>query len=250
MSNNKFPTFPIRICFLTSLITIRYEQTKGNKVTSIPESIIELKNLEKLNLNNNELERLPESIGKCGALRLLSLAENNIKDLPDSICDLKELKLLDLTGNKIDELPVGLWRLPGLEAIKMTGNPLKNPPKLVAESGNIGPIGRYIFSAEQREEKLLQNMMTHTAENLAIEDFDRMCIKLKLPITDIISVTSNREMSEKEHLMMLFGMWRKTAPVSAVEAQERFLHTLDLVDLPKLISRLRAMRIYAKALKF
>lgn len=37
--------------------------------------------------------------------------------------------------------------------------------------------------------------------------------------------------------------------LTAVEAQNKFIHALDLVDLPKIISHIQAMRIYAKALK-
>lgn len=55
----------------------------------------------------------------------------------------------------------------------------------------------------------------------------------------------NKKFLLKQNYPFLFSN-----PCSAVDAQNKFLHVLDLVDLPKMISKLQAMRIYAKAFHF
>nr|MDO8083447.1 leucine-rich repeat domain-containing protein [Candidatus Sigynarchaeum springense] len=74
-------------------------------LTSLPESIGNLVNLEKLYLSGNQLSSLPESIGQLKSLTWLSLSNNQLSSLPGTIGNLESLTVLDLSSNKISSLP-------------------------------------------------------------------------------------------------------------------------------------------------
>jgi hypothetical protein len=78
---------------------------KNNKLTSIPDSIGDLKNLRSLNLGANNIEKLPESIGELTNLSNLYLSWNKLETLPESIGNLTNLKILDLDNNQLRILP-------------------------------------------------------------------------------------------------------------------------------------------------
>jgi|GEM_PF-2775984 len=51
----------------------------GKGITTIPEEIKQLTNLQELNLSRNEITEIPETIGQLINLRMLNLRENKIK---------------------------------------------------------------------------------------------------------------------------------------------------------------------------
>lgn len=53
-------------------------------LTSIPEEVRNLHELEALNLTGNRIEELPDWIGELKSLRLLGLSNNKLKEVPDS----------------------------------------------------------------------------------------------------------------------------------------------------------------------
>jgi Leucine-rich repeat (LRR) protein len=82
-----------------------------NKLTSIPDEIGNLVNLEELYLHQNKLTELPNSIGECTKLQTVDLSHNKLEALPSSMKNLKELQIVDLTGNKIAYAPEEIKRL-------------------------------------------------------------------------------------------------------------------------------------------
>jgi len=60
----------------------------NNQLTSLPESIGDLSNLESLYLQFNQLTTLPESIGDLSSLTRLYLSSNQLTTLPESFCNL------------------------------------------------------------------------------------------------------------------------------------------------------------------
>ena len=57
----------------------------NKKVTSLPDTIGNLKSLTELYLNNNQLSSLPDTIGSLKSLTILNLTMNSLSSLPDTI---------------------------------------------------------------------------------------------------------------------------------------------------------------------
>lgn len=77
----------------------------SNELTSLPDSITTLVNLEILDLSNNNLTSLPESIGNLVNLKRLNLSRNQLTSLPKSFNDLVNLEILNLFLNQLETLP-------------------------------------------------------------------------------------------------------------------------------------------------
>ncbi|MCP4439540.1 MAG: hypothetical protein GY810_11410 [Aureispira sp.] len=91
-------------------------------VRKLPESIGELVNLEKLELNRTQLTNLPQSISDLKKLKQLFLSYNRLTTLPD-LSSLKNLEKLSVYGNKLTKLP-DLSSLVQLEYLSISHNPI------------------------------------------------------------------------------------------------------------------------------
>ena len=70
-----------------------------NELTSLPQSIGDLKLLQKCMLSGNKLSFLPESLNKCFNLELLLIAANKLTSFPTSLLSLPKLSWLAYSGN-------------------------------------------------------------------------------------------------------------------------------------------------------
>eukprot|EP00833_Pecoramyces_ruminatium_P003539 jgi/Orpsp1_1/1177571/evm.model.c7180000061971.1 len=94
----EIPSEIIQIKELNSL------QLNNNKIKEIPNELFQLNNLSFLELNGNEIEVIPSSI-KDSELIGLELKNNKIKEFPKEVFSMKKLKSLDLYGNDIENIP-------------------------------------------------------------------------------------------------------------------------------------------------
>ena len=60
----------------------------------LPEAVLELTELEKLDLSWNKLKTIPENIGKLNNITVLYVGGNQLSIFPASLTQLKKLKLL------------------------------------------------------------------------------------------------------------------------------------------------------------
>ena len=95
-----------------------------NKLTSLPDSIGMLSNLQELYLYYNNLSSIPESILILTNLQVLSLTNNNLTSLPDSIGILSNLKTLYLNYNNLTSLPESIGMLSNLKHLYLSHNKL------------------------------------------------------------------------------------------------------------------------------
>ena len=95
---------------------------------TLPDSIVELKNLTYLNLANNEFKDFPKVIFELTSLERLSLEYNHITVIPEAICYLTNLKELNINHNKIQILPESICILSKLFCFQASYNELISLP--------------------------------------------------------------------------------------------------------------------------
>jgi Leucine-rich repeat (LRR) protein len=97
----------------------------GNKLSSLPDSMIALQKLRILFFAQNNFTSIPTVLGKLSALYMLSFKSNQLQIIEDaslspSIC------WLILTDNKISELPSSIGKLLGLRKLMLAGNDISH----------------------------------------------------------------------------------------------------------------------------
>jgi len=110
---------------------------EGNHLTSLPESIGQLANFQLLNLGSNQLTSLPEWMGQLANLQSLNLMHNRLTSLPESIGQLANLKLLDLDGNELTSLPESIGQLANLQSLDLRHNRLTSLPESIGQLANL-----------------------------------------------------------------------------------------------------------------
>ncbi len=109
----------------------------GNQLNELPKEIEQLKNLQKLDLENNQLNELPKEIGQLKNLQKLDLRENQLNELPKEIGQLKNLQTLDLRENQLNELPEEIAQLKNLQTLSLYNNQLNELPKEIGQLKNL-----------------------------------------------------------------------------------------------------------------
>ncbi|MHA1488312.1 MAG: leucine-rich repeat domain-containing protein [Promethearchaeota archaeon] len=138
---------------------IKAVNLEGWGLTSIPEEIFEMENLEYLFLDFNNLSTIPTGLSKLKHLKLISLKYNNITALTDGTMSvlkkipleslelrnnditllpesLKEIsvEMLDLSYNKLYVIPEFLKDIKGLKTLYLRGYELDKIPSLIKKS--------------------------------------------------------------------------------------------------------------------
>jgi GTPase SAR1 family protein len=98
------------------------------QLTELPESLLQIRELESLKISSNRLTELPDWVGTFMHLKSLKLSRNQIQILPKSIGNLQNLIELDISRNKLAELPDTLGNLTQLKKIVFIGNQLSDLP--------------------------------------------------------------------------------------------------------------------------
>jgi hypothetical protein len=102
---------------------------ENNRLTTLPESLSNLSQLQKLDLSNNQLTTLPESLGNLSKLQELYLSNNQLTMLPESLGNLFHLQTLYLHKNQLTALPKSLGKLYQLQDLDLSDNQLTTLPE-------------------------------------------------------------------------------------------------------------------------
>ena len=94
----------------------------------LPDSLFELKHLERLALTNNDLTLLDPRIASLSNLQILGLNYNKLVSLPCEIGQLKNLISLDCWNNQITTIPIELGQLENLNYLTLGFNKLESIP--------------------------------------------------------------------------------------------------------------------------
>ncbi len=133
-------TLPESIGNLKSLI---YLSLGSNKLTTLPESIGNLTSLQRLLLRSNQLSTLPESISNLTSLKKLFLDSNQLTTLPESISNLTSLQTLYLSYNKFTTLPESIGQLSSLQTLWVDSNQLTTLPESIGNLSSLKKLSLY-----------------------------------------------------------------------------------------------------------
>ncbi|KAF8019405.1 hypothetical protein BT93_G0167 [Corymbia citriodora subsp. variegata] len=105
-----------------NLKSLSYLALDGTELTELPDSIGLLKNLQTLSLRNcKSLLKLPDSIGNLEELQLMDLSYTLVNELPSSVENLRNLKVLKMACTHIREFPGGIKNLERIREIDFSG---------------------------------------------------------------------------------------------------------------------------------
>lgn len=103
-------------------------------LTTIPDWIGEL-NLESFSVSNNNLSSMPDSLGNLKNLQHLHLAWNRLTRIPSFVFELPALQKLVIYDTAIREIPPQILRLPQLKELVFRSDTIESPPPEVAAKG-------------------------------------------------------------------------------------------------------------------
>ena len=118
---------------ISNLKSLTYLNLKDNQLMTLSESISNLKSLTGLSLVYNQLTTLPESIGNLNSLKTLLLGINKLMTLPESIGNLSSLQTLSLSDNKLTTLPQSIGNLSSLQTLSLNDNKLTTLPESITK---------------------------------------------------------------------------------------------------------------------
>jgi Protein kinase domain/Leucine rich repeat len=135
-SDNLFTELPAVLGRCQNLTMIGF---KANQISSVPDAAL-APTLRWLILTDNHLQSLPSSIGQCTQMQKLMLAGNQLSDLPVELANCSRLELLRLSANRFSVLPTWLLTMPRLAWLALAGNPLTDSFETVRQAPSIAAI--------------------------------------------------------------------------------------------------------------
>ncbi len=168
---------------------------EGCRLKILPNSIGNLKSVNKLRLDYNLITALPDSIGNLSTLRNLSLQYNKIKTLPKSISNLNSLQYLYLNNNELTTLPDSIGNLKSLRYLFLDNNQLTALPDSIGnlnslqylslENNQLSIIPESIGKLESLQELILSgNQVKHLPESIgALKSLQTICLDKNVLIT-------------------------------------------------------------------
>jgi internalin A len=122
---------------IASLTNLQWLSLSGNQLTSVPEAIASLTNLQSLYLFDNQLTSVPEAIASLTNLQLLNLSFNQLTSVPEAIATLTNLQSLYLDNNQLTSLPEAIASLTNLQLLNLSFNQLTSVPEAIANLTNL-----------------------------------------------------------------------------------------------------------------
>ena len=137
LSNNAFEHVPDVLGTMPSLTMVGF---KANRIRHLPAASLP-PHLRWLILTDNDLDTLPDSLGQCTDMQKLMLAGNRLSALPDSMAACHKLELLRIAANRFESLPDWLFDLPRLSWLAYAGNPCcQMDDAAVAAQARVGAV--------------------------------------------------------------------------------------------------------------
>ena len=225
----------------------------NRQLSTLPETIGNLKSLQELYLSDNKLTTLPESISNLSSLQALDLRNSKLTTLPESIGCLESLQTLDLNGNKLSSLPESIGNLSSLEELQLYHNELTTLPESIGSLKSLQELDlswNWLWTLPESISKLTSlknldlgsNKLTTLPESItkleALQELDLSNNKLTtLP-------ESIRKLESLQKIKLDFNQF--TTPPESISKlkslQELDLSTNKLTTLPESIGNLESLQ--------
>ncbi|XP_078583899.1 uncharacterized protein LOC144866412 [Branchiostoma floridae x Branchiostoma japonicum] len=124
-TNKRLTSIPEQVFDITDL---EYLDLSKNKLTTIHESIGRLQKLYRLDADDNKLTSLPQEIASLQNLEELYLQTNTLTELPSEVGELKKLGWLYINDNQLVTLPASICSLRNLKMLVASNNELSELP--------------------------------------------------------------------------------------------------------------------------
>jgi Protein tyrosine and serine/threonine kinase/Leucine rich repeat len=135
-SDNLFTELPTVLGQCKNLTMVGF---KANQINNVPEAAL-ASTLRWLILTDNRIQSLPSSIGECRQMQKLMLAGNQLSDLPVELANCSQLELLRLSANQFSKLPPWLLTMSSLAWLALAGNPLTDDFEAARQAPAIAEI--------------------------------------------------------------------------------------------------------------
>jgi Leucine-rich repeat (LRR) protein len=135
-SDNLFTELPAVLGKCKNLTMVGF---KANQINRVPAEAL-APTLRWLILTDNHIQSLPSSIGQCTQMQKLMLAGNQLTDLPVELANCAQLELLRLSANLFSVLPPLLLTMPVLAWLALAGNPLTDSFEVARKVSSIAEI--------------------------------------------------------------------------------------------------------------
>ena len=113
---------------------IRRLDLGGCRLTSLPDEVWSLGNVEALRLSSNNLTSLPKAVTRLAKLIVLRVSKNKLRALPKEIfTECKELTMLLADSNQITKLPETLGNAKHLSMLHVGDNLIKRLPRSIGQ---------------------------------------------------------------------------------------------------------------------
>ncbi|MEM9362988.1 MAG: DUF5018 domain-containing protein [Bacteroidota bacterium] len=122
-------TVPGSIKYLIHLRSLEISE----RISSVPDEIVELKQLENLKLSSGVFEEIPSAVLELTQLKTLGILYSKLKSVDPKIGNLTNLTELILRNNELTEIPRELGKLTRLERLFLFGNQITIVPKEICD---------------------------------------------------------------------------------------------------------------------
>ncbi|NXX12769.1 LRC18 protein, partial [Podargus strigoides] len=179
LSKMNITTFPNCILKLADIDELDLSK---NMLKKIPSSIQNFQKLRWLDLHSNQLEELPEAIGTLQNLFYLNLSNNKLtsKTLPEGLNLLKNLHILNLGLNCLDSIPTSLGALKELRELGLFDNALTTIPNSVMNLPNLKKLNakRNPFPDSKEDEEVDPIKRIETLHLVQEKELCSSCLKM------------------------------------------------------------------------
>ena len=189
-------TLPDGIGNLTNLQNLSLWSTQ---ISSLPGTIGNLTNLRSLDLSYTQISSLPETIGNLTSLQNINLWNTQIKTLPKSIGNMTNLYQLKLMETKTEFLPDTIGNLTGLQYLDLSNTPINSLPITIGNLKSLYflDLSNTLISYLPETIGKLENLLILNLNNTQISSLPKTIGNLKKLETLDLSSSQIRELPEE-----------------------------------------------------